>query len=127
VLLDDGKAVLVGELPDGMHIVRVRAELLVILIMGQVALGLVAGGYFADPFLQLIMLTMPQDQSDFQPFRRIGLADRTCARQWFPLATDERIFWHSSTLLSLLTCAAQDLPTALQRHEAAAGPRSNFL
>jgi hypothetical protein len=100
VLVDDGETVLVGELFDSLDVRRVGAELLVILIVGQVALGFVAGGYFAGLLLQLFMLAMPQDQSDFQPFARIGLADRSCSRQWFPLATDERIFWHSSTLLN---------------------------
>jgi hypothetical protein len=72
------------------------------------------------------MLTVAQDQGDFQPFRWIGFSDRMCARQRLPLAASQRILWHSSTLLRLLTCAAQDLRTALQRHEAAAGPNSNF-
>jgi len=92
VLVDDGETVVIGELFDSLDVRRVGAELLVILIMGQVPLGFVAGGDFADPFLQLFMLAMPQDQSDFQPFARIGLSDRSCTRQWFPLATDERIF-----------------------------------
>src|SRR5580704_13150266 len=127
VLVDDGETVLVGELFDSLDVRRVGPELLVILLVGQVALGFVAGGYFADPFLQLFMLAMPQDQSDLQPFTRIGLSDRSCSRQWFPLATDERIFWHSSHTPQLLACAAQDLRTALQRHEAAAGPSSKFL
>src|SRR5436305_14248233 len=72
------------------------------------------------------MLAMAQDQGDFQPLRRIGFSDRTCAGQWLPLTTSQRIFWHSSTLLILLTRAAQDLRTALQRHEAAAGPKLGF-
>jgi hypothetical protein len=100
VLVDDGETVLVGELFDSLDVRRVGPELLVVFVVGQVVLGFVSGGYFADPFLQLFMLAMPQDQSDLQPFARIGLSDRSCSRQWFPLATDERIFWHSSTLLN---------------------------
>src|SRR5271168_4178563 len=73
------------------------------------------------------MLTVAQDQGDFQPLRRIGFSNRARAGQWLPLTADQRILWHSSTLLNLLTCAAQDLRTALQRHEAAAGPNSIFL
>jgi hypothetical protein len=99
VLVYDGETVLVGELFDSLDVRRVGPELLIILFVGQVALGFIAGGYFADPFLQLFMLAMPQDQSDFQPFCRISLSDRSRARQWFPLATDERMSWHSSTLL----------------------------
>ena len=71
------------------------------------------------------MLAMAQDQGDFQPFRWIRLSHCPCARQWRSLATGERISWHSSTLLILLTCAAQHVRAALQRHEAAAGPISN--
>jgi hypothetical protein len=51
VLVDDGKTVLVGELLDSLEIRRVGAELLVVLLMGQVLLGLVAGGNFPDLFL----------------------------------------------------------------------------
>ncbi len=128
VLLDDGETVLVGELFDCLDVRRVGAELLVILLVGQVALGFVAGSYFADPFLLMLMLAVPQHQVTSSRSARIGLSDRSCSRQWFPFATDERIFGHSSTLLNLLkTCAAQDLRTALQRHEAAAGPSSSFL
>jgi hypothetical protein len=126
VLVDNGKTVLVCELLDGLDIGRVRPELLVVLLMAHVTLGLVAGGDFPDPFLQRIMLAMAQDQGDFQPLRRIGFSDRTCTGQWSPLTTSKRIVWHSSTLLSLLTHAAQDLRTALQRHEAAAGPKLGF-
>ena len=126
VLVDDGETVLIGELFYSLNVRRVGPELLVILLVGQVALGFVAGCYFAHLFLQLFMLAMPRNQSDLQPFARIGLSDRSCSRQWFPLATDKRIFWHSSTLLILLTRAAQDLRTALQRHEAAAGPKLGF-
>jgi hypothetical protein len=75
VLVDDGETVLVGELFDSLDVRRVGPELLVILLVGQVALGFVSGGYFADPFLQLFMLAMPQDQSDLQPLARIGLSD----------------------------------------------------
>ena len=71
VLLDDGKAVLACELPDRLEIIRVRPELLGVFVMGQVALGFVAGGYLAHPLLQIVVLTMPQDQGDFQPFRRV--------------------------------------------------------
>jgi hypothetical protein len=67
--------------------------------MGQVTLGFASGGYIPDSFLQCLMLTMPQDQRDFQPFRGIRLSHRPCARQWGSLATGERISWHSSTLL----------------------------
>ena len=126
VLLDDGKTVLVRELLYGLDVGRVRPELVVVFLMGQVTLGLVAGGDFPDPFLQCVMLTMAQDQGNLQPLRRVGFPGRMCAWQWLPLATNQRILWHSSTLLKLLTCAAQDLRTALQRHEAAAGPNSNF-
>ena len=51
VLVDNGKAVLVRELLDGLDIGRGRPELLVVLVMGQVTLGLVTGGDFPDPFL----------------------------------------------------------------------------
>ena len=51
VLRDDGETVLTGELLDGFDIGGLRPELLVILLVGQVTLGLVAGGYFPDPFL----------------------------------------------------------------------------
>jgi hypothetical protein len=51
VLGDDGETVLVGELFDSLDVRRVGPELLVIFVVGQVALGFVAGGYFADPFL----------------------------------------------------------------------------
>ena len=49
VLVDDGQTVLVGELLDGLDVGRVRPELLVVLVMGQVPLGLVPGGDFPDP------------------------------------------------------------------------------
>src|SRR4029077_11149251 len=74
VLLHCGKTVLVRELPDGLDIGRGRPELLGVLLMGQVTLGLVAGGYFPDLLLQCVMLLMPQDQGDFQPFRRVRLS-----------------------------------------------------
>jgi hypothetical protein len=51
VLREDSKTVLVRELLDGLDIGRVSPELLVILVVGQVTLGLVAGGDFPDPFL----------------------------------------------------------------------------
>jgi hypothetical protein len=51
VLVDDGETVLIGELFDCLNIRRVGSELLVVLLVGQVALGFVAGGDFADPFL----------------------------------------------------------------------------
>ena len=60
VLVDNGKTVLVGELFDDLDIGRVGPELLVILLMGQVTLGLIAGGDFPDPFLQCVMLTVTQ-------------------------------------------------------------------
>jgi hypothetical protein len=96
VLVDNGKTVLVRELLDGLDIGRIRPELLVVLLMGQVTLGLVAGGDFPDPFLQCIMLVVAQDQGDFQPLRRIGFSDRTCAGQWLPLTTH----YHSADFLA---------------------------
>jgi len=98
VLLHRGKTVLVRELLDGLDIGRGRPELLGVLLMGQVTLGLVAGGYFPDLLLQCVMLLMPQDQGDFQPFRRVRLSYRPCARQWRSLATDEWMFRHSLAL-----------------------------
>ena len=46
MLFDDGKPVLARKLLDGLDVGRVCAELLVILLMGQVALGLVTSGDF---------------------------------------------------------------------------------
>ena len=51
MLFDDGKPVLARKLLDGLDVGRVCAELLVILLMGQVALGLVTSGDFPDPLL----------------------------------------------------------------------------
>jgi hypothetical protein len=127
VLLDDREAVLVRELPDRLEIGRIRPELLVVLLMGQVTLGFVTAGYFPHSLLQFVLLTMAEDHCDLQPFRGVCLRHCPGARQWRSLAADERFFWHSSTLLGLLTCAAQDLRAALQRHEAAAEPNSKFL
>ena len=64
VLVDDGQTVLVRELFDSLNVGRVGSELLVVLLVGQVALGFVAAGDFSDHFLQLFMLTMAQNQSD---------------------------------------------------------------
>ncbi len=51
VLLDDGQTVLVCELFDSLDVGRVRPELTVVFLMGQVTLGIVAGGYLSDPLL----------------------------------------------------------------------------
>src|SRR5713226_9741029 len=51
VLLHRGKTVLVRELLDGLDVGRGRPELLGVLLMGQVTLGLVAGGNFPDLLL----------------------------------------------------------------------------
>jgi len=98
VLLDDGETVLAGKLPYGLHIGRIRPELPRILLVSQVALGVVPGGYFSDPLLQFVVLTMPQDQRDLEPFRRVRLSCRSRARQWRSLASDKWIFRHSFAL-----------------------------
>jgi len=50
VLVDDGETVPIGELFDCLNVRRVGSELLVVLLVGQVALGFVAGGRFCGPF-----------------------------------------------------------------------------
>src|SRR5262249_18104267 len=99
VFLYNRETVLVGELLDRLEIGRVRPELLDVFVMCQVTLRLVSAGYFSDLFLKRVMLTTAENQSDFQPFRRVRLSHRPCAGQRRSLATDERISWHSSTLL----------------------------
>src|SRR6516162_1507854 len=102
VLLDNSKTVLMREFPNGLNVGRRSPELLGVFVMGQVALRFVASCDFPYPFLQRILLAMAQDHGDFQPFRRIGLSQSPCARQRRSLATDERICWHSSTLLNFV-------------------------
>ena len=92
VHVNDRKAVLAGKSFEGFDVGRIGAELSVVFLMSQMTFGLIAGSYLAHSLLQLFVLAMAQDDRHFQSLAGVGLSNRSCARQWFSLATDEPIF-----------------------------------
>lgn len=65
VLRYDGEPVLAGKFLDGLDVGRVGPELLVILLVGQVALRFVASGDLAHLFLEIVVVATSQDQRGF--------------------------------------------------------------
>ena len=125
VLVDNGETVLIGELFDSLDVRRVRLRTAGRTPRGSGGARICRRRRFFGPFpVMLFMLTVAQNQGDLQPFTRIGPSDRSCSRQWFPLATDERIIWHSSTLLNL--CGICRAGSANGSATARSGSRTEF-